>query len=358
MLSAVNPVAGEARGSDAWYGWIADSISDTADAISSTVDSVNDAVVDALVSADEALDGAIFQSDAVNAALDYTAPLSDSIATNIDSAITGLETFSTTAAQLLTAMQQASSQSEEWLENLVISSLISIEHTIADSSVVVFIYTGMWNPDPEVIAAAYQVLGPYYVDNAGLTHYGLQGINHPLAAAADDALTAIEGPMLSAYVAENAPVFQDGVAYLPGDVDAESSGLTAGPLVPPFQFIPWNQWVALQIGSNFEYVQQTVEFGNAMHEQFPDWFEEEYELEPGQFDPFVAPGLTGPDIEVTDPAAIEQLGFNQADLKPASPTGILKFEEQQERWGPTQMFGYDQDGNIYEWDGSQFNLLP
>ncbi len=85
----------------------------------------------------------------------------------------------------------------------------------------------------------------------------------------------------------------------------------------------------------------TTSFGNAMHQLFPDFMRSMFPTTEFEFN--VGPGQRGPDAEVrggTNP------GFPRAELKPDTPSGLRSFESQQFRWGTTQPFTYDAQGNI------------
>lgn len=64
----------------------------------------------------------------------------------------------------------------------------------------------------------------------------------------------------------------------------------------------------------------------------------------------IAPGQTGIDISV--PARyVERVGFEHAEIKPLSPSGIKAFKTQVNQWGyepsTVKPIYYDSHGNVY-----------
>ena len=111
----------------------------------------------------------------------------------------------------------------------------------------VWLYTGDVDATPEMIAAAYDAAGAFYIGNAGLAHEALGGVDGELADSVATVLVWIEGEALHSMVVESTPDLPSGVVYLPGGTDDLPTEYLAGPNVPPVQVIPANQAVLVAI---------------------------------------------------------------------------------------------------------------
>jgi YD repeat-containing protein len=93
----------------------------------------------------------------------------------------------------------------------------------------------------------------------------------------------------------------------------------------------------------------TAPFGNAMHARIAQWLGERY---PGvKFILRIGPGQTGVDVEVPE-ENVARIGFQYAEIKPRSASGLATFQRQIASWGfqpdEVQPITYDQNGNIYD----------
>ena len=91
----------------------------------------------------------------------------------------------------------------------------------------------------------------------------------------------------------------------------------------------------------------TAPFGNAMHARIAQWLGERY---PGvKFILRIGPGQTGVDVEVPE-ENVARIGFQYAEIKPRSASGLATFQRQIASWGfqpdEVQPITYDQNGNI------------
>jgi hypothetical protein len=89
--------------------------------------------------------------------------------------------------------------------------------------------------------------------------------------------------------------------------------------------------------------------GQEAHANFESALNELYETQPGDWLMNTALGQTGVDAEFIGPAS-RHPGFNYAELKPYSQSGIDTFGDQLGKWGlprgQTQLFFYNRDGII------------
>lgn len=241
--AAAGAVARDAFAGDSDEGIFASLVSELAE----VGQAINDVAVDALLSADEALDGALFAADSsLNTVIDLVDPVSDSIYGTLDA-------FVDTAVPLIDAgidvIQTLADSSlfEEYVDELATAALSHVETAIAENPITVWLYTGDFDATPEMIAAAYDAAGMFYIGNAGLAHEALGGVDGELADSVATVLVWIEGEELHSMVLENTPDLPTGVVYLPGGPDDLPAEYLAGPNVPPVQVIPANQAVLVAI---------------------------------------------------------------------------------------------------------------
>jgi hypothetical protein len=91
-------------------------------------------------------------------------------------------------------------------------------------------------------------------------------------------------------------------------------------------------------------------FGEQVHQNFPDVLPAQTGTAPGDWTFNTAPGQTGPDAVWTGAAGGTNPGFNYAELKPNTPSGVNTFYGQLQNWelppGETQLWGYNPNGII------------
>ena len=245
--AAAGAVARDAFAGDSDEGIFASFVSELAE----VGQAINDVAVDALLSADEALDGALFAADSsLNTVIDLVDPVSDSIYGTLDA-------FVDTAVPLIDAgidvIQTLADSSlfEDYVDELATAALGYVETAIAENPITVFIYTGDIDATPEMIAAAYDAAGMFYIGNAGLAHEALGGVDGELADSVATVLVWIEGEELHSMVVESTPDLPSGVVYLPGGPDDLPAEYLAGANLPPVRVIPANQAVLVNIRDHF-----------------------------------------------------------------------------------------------------------